>query len=67
MLTGNPGPLGVMLMLIGLVLAAGAGWSAVSTARWGEYVPTAFVGLALASFGFSMLSRARREARARRR
>jgi len=66
MLTGNPGPLGVMFMLIGLVLAAGAGWSALNTARWGEYVPTCFVGLALASFGFSMFSRARRERRARR-
>jgi hypothetical protein len=37
----------------------------VVTERWGEYVPTCFVGLALSSFGFSMFSRARREARRR--
>ena len=65
MRSGNPGPLGLMLMLIGLVLAAGSGWSAWITARWGQYVPMFFVGLALASFGFSMFSRARRDARLR--
>jgi hypothetical protein len=65
MRSGNGGPFGLMIVIIGLALAAGTGWAALTTGRWGEYVPTAFVGLALSSFGFSMFSRARRDARLR--
>lgn len=52
-------------MLIGVVLASGAVWAGLGSPRWGEQVPTFFIGLALASFGYSMVSRARRAARRR--
>jgi hypothetical protein len=47
-------------MLIGGLLAASAIWQLGRDPRWGEQVPTALIGLALAAFGFSMFDNARR-------
>jgi hypothetical protein len=57
------GPTGVLFMLIGGLLAASAIWQLGRDPQWGEQVPTALIGLALASFGFSMFDQARKEAR----
>jgi hypothetical protein len=56
------GPTGVLFMLIGGLLAASAIWQLGRDPQWGEQVPTALIGLALASFGFSMFDRARKDA-----
>ena len=57
------GPTGVLFMLIGGLLAASAIWQLGRDPQWGEQLPTALIGLALASFGFSMFDQARKEAR----
>jgi hypothetical protein len=54
------GPTGVLFMLIGGLLAASAIWQLGRDPQWGEQVPTALIGLALACFGFSMFDKARR-------
>jgi hypothetical protein len=59
------GPTGVLFMLIGGLLAGSAVWSARARPNWGEQVPTLLIGLALASFGFSMVDQARKDARGR--
>ena len=53
----------MLFMLIGGLLAASAIWQLGRDPQWGEQVPTALIGLALASFGFSMFDQARNEAR----
>jgi hypothetical protein len=57
------GPTGVLFMLIGGVLAGSAVWQARDQPNWDEQVPTVLIGLALASCGFSMFDRARKDAR----
>jgi hypothetical protein len=57
------GPTGVLFMLIGGLLAASAIGQLSRDPQWGEQVPTALIGLALASFGFSMFDKARKQAR----
>ena len=57
------GPTGVLFMLIGGLLAGSAVWSVRDRPNWGEQVPTLLIGLALASLGFSMFDRARKDAR----
>jgi hypothetical protein len=56
------GPTGVLFMLIGGLLAASAIWRLGRDPQVGEQVPTALIGLALASFGFSMFDKARKDA-----
>ena len=53
----------MLFMLIGGLLAAGAVWQLGRDPQWGEQLPTALIGLALASFGFSMFDQARKDAR----
>lgn len=55
--------MGVMLLLIGGVIAAGAGWQAMGSPQWAQQVPTFLIGAALASFGYSAYSKARRAAK----
>ena len=57
------GPTGVLFMLIGGVLAGTAIWQLGRDPQWGEQLPTALIGLALAAFGFSMFDQARKKAR----
>ncbi len=51
----------MLFMLIGGLLAGSAIWQLGRDPQWGEQVPTALIGLALASFGFSMFDKARKE------
>jgi TRAP-type C4-dicarboxylate transport system permease large subunit len=54
------GPPGMMLLLIGLVLAAGSAWQAVGSPNWRGYVPALLIGLSLMSFGYSIVKRDQR-------
>ena len=53
----------MLFMLIGGLLAASSIWQLGRNPQWGEQLPTALIGLALASFGFSMFNQARRVTR----
>ncbi|WP_238010875.1 hypothetical protein KZZ52_03770 [Dactylosporangium sp. AC04546] len=60
----NTGPAGMLMMLVGLLLAASSAWTAVGPATWLESLPSIFIGLALVAVGYSLVSRARRQRQA---
>jgi hypothetical protein len=53
------GPMGAMLMLIGVALVGLAVWQLVGNPKWVEQLPTLFIGLALGCFGYSSVRKAR--------
>jgi membrane protein implicated in regulation of membrane protease activity len=55
--------MGFMLLLIGGVLAISAGWQALGSPHWVQQLPTMLIGLALAAFGYSAFSKARRDSK----
>jgi hypothetical protein len=57
------GPQAVLILLIGLALAAGSGWNALGSPRWTQQLPGLLIGLSLMSFGWSSWARSRRAAR----
>jgi membrane protein implicated in regulation of membrane protease activity len=57
------GPPGFLLILIGAALAIGAGWVALGSDRWAEEIPLLLIGLALVSFGWSIVNRTRKRHR----
>jgi hypothetical protein len=66
--TSTPGPVGVLLMVIGATMAGGVLWTSCGTsAPLGASLPMVLIGLSLIAFGSSMVSRERRARRARRR
>ncbi|MET7393392.1 hypothetical protein ABZS66_07855 [Dactylosporangium sp. NPDC005572] len=60
----NTRPAGMLLMLVGLLLAASSAWTAVGAATWPESLPSIVIGLALVAVGYPLVSRARRQRRA---
>ena len=52
-------------MMIGALLAVSSVWSALGTPDWAESIPSLFIGLSLVAVGYSLISRARRDARRR--
>jgi hypothetical protein len=54
------GPTGIMVMLIGLALTGGASWAAAGSPQWTKQMPAILMGLALVSFGYSMVNRSRK-------
>jgi hypothetical protein len=49
----------VLILLIGLTLAAGSGWNAFGSPRWTQQLPGLLTGLSLMSFGSSAWARSR--------
>ncbi|UWP83482.1 hypothetical protein [Dactylosporangium fulvum] len=61
MRTFNTGPAGMLLMLVGVMLAASSAWTAIGAATWSESLPSIFIGLSLLAVGYSLLAKARRQ------
>jgi hypothetical protein len=59
----NPGPFGLLLMMIGLILAGGVVWTGCGTGIWSGSITTLLIGLALMAFGYSFFKRGRRRPR----
>jgi hypothetical protein len=56
----NTGPAGMLMMLIGLLLAASSAWSAIGPATWQESLPSILIGLFLLAVGCPLVVRSRR-------
>jgi hypothetical protein len=55
----NPGPFGLLLIMVGLVIAGGVMWSACGSGQWAGSITTLLIGLALIAFGYSAFKRGR--------
>ncbi|MFF5234115.1 hypothetical protein [Dactylosporangium sp. NPDC000521] len=56
----NSGPAGTLMMLVGMILAISATWTAITRTGWAEAVPSIFIGLSLTAVGYSLFARSRR-------
>ena len=61
----NSGPTGMLLMLVGGLLAASSAWTALTGPGWVHTLPSILIGLSLVAIGYSLVSRARRDAHRR--
>jgi hypothetical protein len=56
------GPQALMVLLIGLTLAAGSTWNAYGSPHWARQLPPLLIGLSLMCFGWSSWVRTKRRA-----
>jgi hypothetical protein len=56
----NTGPAGMLMMVIGLLLAGSSAWTAIYRTSWRASVPSILIGLSLAAIGYSLVARARK-------
>lgn len=59
----DPGPFGLLLMVIGMLIAGSVAMSASQTGEWMASLPSLLIGLSLVAVGYSLFSRARRARR----
>ncbi|MER7002110.1 hypothetical protein ABT297_03555 [Dactylosporangium sp. NPDC000555] len=56
----NTGPAGMIMVVVGLLLAASSAWTAIGRTGWVNALPSILIGLSLAAVGYSVVARARR-------
>nr|BFE63614.1 hypothetical protein GCM10020063_081400 [Dactylosporangium thailandense] len=56
----NTGPAGLLMMVVGLLLAVSSAYTAFAQARWPRLLPSILIGLSLVAVGYSLVARARR-------
>ncbi|MEU7873172.1 hypothetical protein [Dactylosporangium sp. NPDC049140] len=55
----NTGPAGMLMMIVGLMLAISSAYTALAKANW-RLLPSVLIGLSLMAVGYSLMARARR-------
>ncbi|WP_426509889.1 hypothetical protein ACPPVO_03715 [Dactylosporangium sp. McL0621] len=55
----NTGPAGMLMMIVGLMLAISSAYTAFARANW-RLLPSILIGLSLMAVGYSLMARARR-------
>jgi uncharacterized membrane protein HdeD (DUF308 family) len=56
----NTGPAGMLMMIVGLLLAVSSAYTAFAQAGWPRLLPSILIGLSLMAVGYSLVARARR-------
>jgi hypothetical protein len=57
----NTGPAGMLMMIVGLLLAASSLWTAIDAkVSWPDSLPSILIGLSLVAVGYSLVARRRR-------
>ena len=56
----NTGPAGMLMMVVGLLLAGSSAWTAIDRTGWRQALPSILIGLSLVAVGYSLVARARR-------
>ena len=57
----NTGPAGMLMMVVGLLLAGSSTWTAIQRDTWRTALPSILIGLSLIAVGYSLVARARRD------
>jgi uncharacterized membrane protein HdeD (DUF308 family) len=56
----NTGPAGMLMMVVGLLLAVSSAYTAFTQSRWPMLLPSILIGLSLMAVGYSLVAKARR-------
>ncbi|WP_432985100.1 hypothetical protein [Dactylosporangium sp. CA-233914] len=56
----NTGPAGMLMLIVGLLLAVSSAYTAFARNGWPRLLPSILIGLSLMAVGYSLVARARR-------
>jgi type IV secretory pathway VirB2 component (pilin) len=56
----NTGPAGMIMVVVGLLLAGSSAWTAIDRTSWSQALPSILIGLSLVAVGYSLVARGRR-------
>ena len=57
----NTGPAGMVMMLVGVLLAGSSAYTAIVRPGWPSQLPSILIGLSLVAVGYSVVARDRRD------
>jgi hypothetical protein len=56
----NTGPAGILMMIVGVLLAGSSAYTAFAQSGWPRLLPSILIGLSLIAVGYSLVARERR-------